>query len=105
MIARKMIEARVRRIPAEESQARAAICVGCAMNQSPIGCAACNRQPLDEAGNMVAEGFSGVHDANLRSCKVSGFSLKAKINVPMDILKSNLNDSQMSRLPENCWLK
>ena len=105
MLAQKMIAARARRIPIEESNARAAVCINCAMNQAPIGCSSCNSAAMNAAANIVAEGFSTVHDARLRSCKVSGFSLKAKINVPLDILLENLTEAQKNALPSNCWMK
>jgi len=105
MLAQKMISARARRIPIEESTARAAICIDCAMNQAPIGCSSCNASAMNAAANIVAEGFSTVHDARLRSCKVSGFSLKAKINVPLDILLETLTEAQKNTLPDKCWLK
>ncbi len=104
-LARQMIAAKARRISADESIVRAAICIGCPMNQAPIGCSSCNSAAMEAAANMVAEGVATVHDARLRSCKVSGFSLKAKINVPLDILLENLTEAQKNALPDKCWLK
>ena len=105
MLAQRMIAAKVRRIPSEEAAQRAAICIDCPANQAPIGCSTCNAAALDAAANSVANGAATVHDARLRSCKVSGFSLKAKINVPLDILLETLTEAQKNALPPKCWLK
>ncbi len=105
MLAQKMIAAKARRISSGEACQRAEICIGCAMNQSPVGCTSCNSAALDSAANSLVDPAAKVHDTRLRSCKVSGFSLKAKINVPLDILLENLTESQKNALPDKCWLK
>jgi hypothetical protein len=102
MLAGKMIAARARRIPAEEASQRAAICLDCPYNQSPVGCSGCAQASLDAAENMVAGG--GPSDMRLKSCKITGFSLKAKTNTPLEILRECVTENQIGALPERCWL-
>jgi hypothetical protein len=60
---------------------------------------------LKEAVNVVVGGAATAYDSQLQSCKVCGCSLKAKIHLPLDILRDNLTDAQMNALPQACWLK
>ncbi len=102
-LAQKMIQAKARRVPADESIVRAAICIDCPFNQSPVGCTSCASAAMNAAAGMV-DGAAAINDPRLRSCKISGLSLAAKINVPQTILLDLLTREQKQALPERCWL-
>jgi hypothetical protein len=102
-LAQKMIQAKARRVPVELSSSRASICAGCSFNQPPPGCTTCNQTSIDNASNSV-EGAASVNNPNLRACRVSALSLKAKINVPLDIIEEILIPEQKRTLPERCWI-
>lgn len=101
-LAQKMIQAKARRVPSEVATERAMICASCQFNQAPEGCSSCNVAAMEIAADAVATGAS---HPGLRSCKISGFSLRAKINVPQEILDDILTDNQIAALPQHCWLK
>jgi hypothetical protein len=103
-LAQWMINGKGKRVDAAEAERRALICAGCPYNQPPVGCSGCNILALHEAANAVVNGAVTIYDSQLKSCKICGCSLRAKIHLPVDILRNNLTDGQMSSLPKHCWL-
>jgi hypothetical protein len=100
-----LIKGKGKKVEAIEAERRALICAGCPMNQPPVGCTGCTMSALKEAVNVVVGGAATAYDSQLQSCKVCGCSLRAKIHLPLDILRDNLTDAQMNALPQACWLK
>lgn len=104
-LAQWMINAKGKKVELVEAERRALICAGCPFNQPPVGCSGCNIKALHDASNFVVNGAATVYDSQLQSCKICGCSLRAKIHLPLDILRDNLTDGQMNALPQHCWLK
>lgn len=100
-----LLKAKGKKVEPAEAERRAAICSTCYMNADPTGCSNCSLNSLKEIANLVVGGATTAYDSRLKSCRACGCSLKAKIHLPLDILRDNLNETQMSSLPEFCWLK
>lgn len=104
-LAQWLLKGKGRKVEVVEAERRALICASCPMNQDPAGCSSCTMGALKEAANLIVGGTTTVYDSSLKSCRVCGCSLRAKIHLPLDILRDNLTDAQMTALPQACWLK
>jgi hypothetical protein len=84
----------------EEAERRAIICSTCPMNREVAGCWGC--------GGILAEvtkfltGRTTSRDKSLDSCAVCGCVLRAKIHLPMDVIKSSEIRAKLE-YPEGCW--
>lgn len=87
-----------------EAVRRAEVCLRCPENLSVQGCSGCNN-PL----TALVKSFVGMQNlpqiSGLGSCSVCGCALSAKIWLPLDILKSHMDEKQLSEFPEWCWLQ
>jgi hypothetical protein len=99
-----------KRITVEESEVfhRAHVCAGCHFN-TRVSCGSCAQSAVKEAANSVANYLTGCpktpDDAFLQNCTICKCSLKAKICVPLDIIREHMTEDQMNRLPDFCWIK
>jgi hypothetical protein len=88
---------------AEEAEERAKICVICAENTEPSGCTSCNKAASERVLEALVP-FRTSKDAELKSCRICGCFLKAKICVSQDILEKNMPEYVKKELPGHCWL-
>jgi len=103
-LAQWLIKGKGKKVEVVEAERRALICAGCPYNQDPAGCSSCSMGALREAAIVVVGGSTTAYDSQLKSCKVCGCALKAKIHLPLEILQDSLTDAQMFALPKHCWL-
>ncbi len=104
-LAQWLLKGKGKKVEPAVAEERAVICIQCPMNQNPIGCSSCSMGALREAANLIVGGVTTAYDSQLKSCKVCGCSLRAKIHLPLEILRDNLSEAQMTALPQACWLK
>lgn len=91
------VSAGFKKVPQDEAERRAAICVVCPLNVGMAGCAIC-RTSL-KAGRDALMQATTSQDAKLEACGVCGCDLKTSVHVPINVLRSagELN------YPEWCW--
>jgi len=87
-------------VPKAEAERRAAVCSTCPMNREVVGCWGCGGI-LATVTKFLA-GRSTSRDASLDSCSVCGCVLRAKIHLPMEVIKSAEIRSKLE-YPEWCW--
>lgn len=103
-LGRFLIKDKRAKVEPAEAERRASICVGCPFNSDPTGCNNCSLNALKEAANLIVGGAATRYDGQLKSCKVCGCSLRAKIHLPLDTLLTFLTKQQLTELPSHCWL-
>lgn len=87
-----------------EAERRAAICAKCPQNTAIIGCSSCSMPSLNAVIESVRLGRHTSQDAVLQGCTVCGCSLRAKVWLPMGVLRSSTPGEQLSRFPSHCWM-
>lgn len=97
-----------------EADARAKICLACPYNGPPHGCPSCGGKlgTLRELILKIRGDRKTVLDDKLRSCYVCGCELRAKVWLPLDLLRRHITPEQLKQFPrENafpnfagCWL-
>lgn len=71
----------------------------------PVGsCAACVKGRMTKAVSRIVGNASTPIDENLGACNLCGCSLKAKIWIPVDLLRKHMTADHLSRFPSYCWL-
>lgn len=99
------------KVPQEEADRRASICSTCPFNSQPAGCTTCNRGVLATLAAKVVGGQPTRHDASLQACSICGCELKAKVWLPLEVLRRHLSTGQMAQFPPphtgfpGCWLR
>lgn len=95
------------RNPVEQSEAerRASICVGCADNQVPEGCAPCQSNRIESAIIAITGARATSRDALLQSCRHCGCFNRAQVWIPLDLLLRHSDPSIQPNLPSHCWKK
>lgn len=83
-------------VPMEEAQRRRKICVECPLNGPATGCK-CGL--LYQMINMFIPKERKFED--LQICKLCRCSLKAKVNVPMEVIEAG--EDKTLRFPVHCW--
>lgn len=89
------------------AEKRAATCVKCEWNQSVAGCQGCSAPMLREAAEKLIGGKTTTRNDDLRTCCLCGCWLRAKVWVPINILKDYTYKEQMDRLKKwapHCWV-
>jgi hypothetical protein len=108
-LARSVEQGRRITVDLEEVKMRAHICSTCPYNTKVSGCGSCSGRAVKEAMNSVANYIVGCpetpDDKFLQNCGICKCSLKAKICVPVDIIKQHMLPEQLAQLPEFCWIK
>lgn len=83
---------------------RSAICAVCAFNRQPEGCTGCNMPTLMGVVNTVVGGRELPGDADLKGCAICSCALRAKVRLPLALLRKHTSLDQLSRFPSHCWL-
>lgn len=91
-----------KRVEKSEADRRASICSGCPQNQLPIGCNSCNLNVLRGVVESIVGGKITTHDHLLNACGICGCSLKAKVWLPLELLKKH--EPEGRQYPDWCWL-
>lgn len=87
-----------------EAERRAAICTSCPNNMTAVGCTSCNLPSIMAVINQIRSGRSTSRDAALNACSACGCSLKAKVWLPVDVLRKGTPEQQFSYFTSNCWM-
>lgn len=98
---------RRRKVEPSQATARAAKCVRCPFNQKITGCANCSLNVIRELINQIVGGARTEHDNRLESCLICRCTLKAKIWLPIELLKEFLTEEKLNTFPsaEVCWIR
>lgn len=84
---------------------RTAICSSCYLNQPVQGCASCGMGAMHELVNSIVGSGEFEGSGNLHSCLACACALKAKIQMPLELLQRHTSEETNEQLPEWCWLK
>lgn len=87
------------------AEERARICSSCYANKDPEGCGSCAAGALREIADKIVGGDSTAHDGFLKSCAYCSCVLKAKVWLPVDVIRRHTPSEQQARLPEYCWIR
>lgn len=87
-----------------QANERARICATCYANVPPDDCTTCSQSVLREISEAVVNGEETDYDGYLKACAICSCQLRAKVWLPLDILKRNMPSEQRARLPSHCWL-
>ena len=101
-VASRYLESGGSKVPQDEAERRAAICVACPNNKPLAGiCATCGAWAAWLL--QLASRVSSSHDINLFNCSVCGCSNKLSIHLPLE----SQMDSRFSAdaAPNECWKK
>lgn len=93
-----------RKTPDEEIERRSKICLTCPLNQKPTECPTCQSGAIRTLIDQFVGGKETEWDARLQACRICGCSLKAKIRIPLNIIRDNEPDVAKGAYPEYCWL-
>jgi hypothetical protein len=93
-----------------EACRRAELCSGCPLNDDPRGCKGCGmgakiRNLISDVSSRVGGLQPTPHDDRLKACVACLCALKAKIYVPLDIIRRNMPEGQKELLWDRCWIK
>lgn len=88
----------------EEAVRRAEICIRCPYNKPPQGCKPCNSAKIENTIRKVIGHRSTEHDNDLKSCAICGCHLRAKIWIPLEVMKKKSQPSRLKQYPQWCWL-
>ena len=94
-----------KRVDADELKRRVSICSSCYLNQPIDGCTSCSQRLLDETVKFVVGQTEFEGSGFLNSCVACSCLLKAKVQLPLDLLQRNTSNEVNERLPDHCWLK
>lgn len=92
-----------KRVPAEEAEGRAAICVECPKNVPLAECSTCNTAEIRDIITKVVEGGKTSVDAKLHVCAVCSCSNQAAVWMPLEVM--HIAAEVDARLPGFCWKK
>lgn len=92
------------KVAQELADNRARTCSTCYANVEPAGCSSCSQGKLRELAEKVVGGDSTPHDQYLKSCAYCACQLRAKIWLPVDVLRRHTPEEELKRMPEHCWL-
>lgn len=94
-----------RHVSKEEANLRARTCLTCHFNANLSDCASCGMQPLNAIVAGIVGGAATEYDSGLHNCQICHCNLRAKVQIPSDILFSKTDPAVLERLPEWCWSK
>jgi hypothetical protein len=96
-------------VPIELAEARAAVCVGCPLNDKgdwlsffTVPLAGAFRRELERRKGM---NLSTTHDANLHVCGACRCVLQLKVHVPFELFWPSMDDESKLALWEHCWIR
>lgn len=99
------------KVPIEEANRRASICVGCVFNAPVAGCANCQKNSLNNVAQKIVGGQPTAYDNSLAACVICSCDLRAKVHLPLATLQRNMTAGQLAQLPPAhngqpaCWLR
>lgn len=91
-------------VGAEQSLARAGTCAACSHNVPIGGCAKCVAGRLEKAVVAIVGNNKTPLDDRLQACDLCGCALKAKVWLPLDLLRKRMTVEQLLAFPPHCWL-
>lgn len=83
---------------------RAKTCASCYANKDPVGCGSCSANVLREIADKIVGGDSTDYDGFLKACAICGCQTRAKIWLPLNLLRRHMPEDQVARFPAHCWL-
>jgi len=92
------------KVTMDEAESRASVCANCPCNQPITGCAACNSEDLRGLITQFVGGEKTTKDDYLHACTVCGCGLKAKIWLPLGLLKGHMSKEVQAAFPAWCWM-
>lgn len=92
------------------ANARAKTCAGCFANVDPSGeCTTCSKGAFENMAREAAGAIVGAeptdYDGYLKACAYCACGLKAKVWLPIELLRQHTPHEQMAQLPDHCWLR
>lgn len=93
------------KVSQEIADQRSQTCASCYANKDPDGCGACAGQGLRELADKIVGGKSTRYDSYLKACAICGCSVRAKLWLPIELIRKHTLDEQRDRFPEHCWVK
>lgn len=94
-----------KKVDLTEANRRAEICSTCQFNVSFDGCQGCHGETLRAAVDSIVQGQKTEYDEKLNACSLCGCSLKAKVFLPLNILRQHIPADIQAAFPNWCWLK
>lgn len=94
-----------RHVSRHEANSRAKVCLTCHFNAKVSDCVSCGMEPLNAIVAGIVGGDATEFDNRLHNCQICHCNLRAKVQIPDDILFSKTEPSILERLPEWCWAK
>ncbi len=95
-------------VSSEKSSARAAICVGCPKNVRGDLTSFFTRPAAEAIRAAISSKnemkLSTPDDENLSICDACGCVLKLKVHLPLERIKSNMDDATKAELDPRCWV-
>lgn len=92
-----------KKVDASLANSRAAVCVGCPMNQT-VSCSGCMLSALQKVSELIVGRSKTSHDNELKTCAVCLCGLRAKVWMEHDVIYRHLTERQKAALPHFCWL-
>ena len=89
------------KVPHEQAEFRAAICVGCPHNRFPEGCSPCQSDSLHKLVNSIVGAARTVYHDQLHACDRCGCGLRVKIWSPLIHIQKS---TPMLPYPPHCWI-
>lgn len=89
----------------EEAERRGATCLTCHFNARLSDCAGCGTESLNSIVRAIVGGETTPLDNRLHNCQICHCNLRAKVQIPSDILFSKTDPQTLKKLPEWCWAK
>lgn len=87
------------------ANARAKTCAGCYANRDPSGeCTTCTKAAFAAATTVIGAEPTD-YDGYLKACAYCACGLKAKVWVPLDIVRNHTPHEQFAQLPPHCWIR
>lgn len=93
------------RVDRPVANVRAKTCAGCFANRDPSGeCTTCTKAAFAAATAIVGAEPTD-YDGYLKACAYCACGLKAKVWVPIEILRGHTPHEQYAQLPPHCWVR
>lgn len=92
------------KVDKQKATERAKICASCFANRDPVGCSSCTSSALREFVDKIVGTDATDYDSFLKACAICGCQTRAKVWLPLDLLRKHTSAEKMSRFPEHCWL-
>lgn len=98
--------------PVEQDQAnrRALVCENCPENRGALWWEKFSKDPIAQVIRIHLETkqkakLTVPNEDNLHMCRICGCCLMLKVHVPIRFVAAHLNQEQLNRFPDYCWIK